>query len=96
MLLAGVAALTLPAPLLSGLRSTNEPVAKAEARSLFGRATRTEEQETGKKSLVDDEGRYREEFAKSYGGKGQRKTAEVRKTLKFCPIRAVLHLLILR
>lgn len=80
MLLAGVAALTLPAPLLSGLRSTKEPEAKVAARSLFGQATHTEEQETEKKTFVEDEGRYREEFAKSYGGKGLRKTTEVRGT----------------
>lgn len=87
MLLAGVDALTLPEPLLRGLLATTETETKAADRSLFGRASNTEEQETERKSFVENETRFRKEFAQSYSGKGLRKTTEVPRTLpRFCTV----------
>lgn len=73
--LAGVDSMTIAPDLIRLLAQTEEPEAEVVKYSIFEK--RTKAQETRAKSFVNDELKYREEFAKSYEGKGAWKTKEV-------------------
>ena len=75
--LAGVAAFTITPGLLQPLIATHQPEAEAEKHSIFKDKTNIVEQMMERTSFVDDEGKYREAFARRDGGKGQVKTRQV-------------------
>lgn len=77
--LAGVDSMTIAPELLRILSKTEEPEVDITKSSIFARETNiSDHQTTEKHSFVNDEKKYREAFARSYGGKGAWKTQEVR------------------
>ena len=80
--LAGVSSLTIAPELLQKLSETQEDLAEAARESIF---TQKEGNRSSRgigrlepRSYLKDETAYREAFAKSYGGKGEVKTKQVR------------------
>lgn len=78
MKLAGIQSLTIAPDLLRTLSSTAEAEIETIECSLFQKNPKLEGQGLEHMTFVDDEGRFRESFVKSEGGKGQAKTAQVR------------------
>ena len=77
--LAGVDSMTIAPELLRILSKTEEPEVDITESSIFARETMiSDHQTTERHSFVNDEKKYREAFARSYGGKGAWKTQEVR------------------
>ena len=76
--LAGVDSMTVAPALLRMLSETEEPEADVTNSSIFEIETKASQQAIKVHSFVNDEKKYREAFAKSYGGKGAWKTQEVR------------------
>lgn len=60
---------------------TEEPEVDIRNASIFERQTIASEQRAEVQSFVNDEERYREAFARSYGGKGAWKTQDVRPSI---------------
>ncbi|KAL9125935.1 MAG: hypothetical protein Q9217_004930 [Psora testacea] len=79
MRLAGSSSMTIAPALLRELSGTNEAEAEVASRSLFKKGAKAQEQVTERVSFIDDEIKYREAFVKSDSGKGEGKTAQVRK-----------------
>lgn len=79
--LAGVAAITIPGDMLRELRQTEGVEKELEARSLFTKHSTAEEQ-LDHQTYINDEQKYRTNFAMSDGGKGQAKTDLVK---IYCP-----------
>ena len=77
--LAGVDSMTIAPDLLHVLSKTEESETDVTAPSIFFKEIKVSQQTTETPTFVNDEKRYREAFAKSYGGKGAWKTKEVRK-----------------
>lgn len=77
MQIAGVAALTLPPWLLLALSEKTEPKQKLVECSLFKDGARAKGQDMERICYMDNEGKFREAFSQSDGGKGQVKTAQV-------------------
>ena len=78
MRLAGVTSLTLAPALIDTLSKSEESEEKVMNLSLFKQETNSTEDEIERLSFLDDENKFRKTFAKSEGGKGQSKTAQVR------------------
>ena len=78
--LAGVASLTVAPSLLHTLSRSEELESQLVDRSLFQDKATLEGQEVEHTTFIDNEAMFREAFAKSAGGKGQSKTAQVKKT----------------
>ena len=75
--LAGVDSMTIAPDLFRMLSKTEEPEVDVIASSLFSRKDKASEQTIETHDFVDNEKKYREAFARSYGGKGAWKTEEV-------------------
>lgn len=75
--LAGVNSMTVAPELLRTLSKTEEPKIDVTDSSIFERDTKATEQTIEVHSFMNDEKKYREAFARSYGGKGAWKTQEV-------------------
>lgn len=75
--LAGIASLTIAPDLLRTLSKMEEQESQLADRSLFLERAKVEELEMEYKTFIDDESKYRESFAKSEGGMGQVKMAQV-------------------
>lgn len=78
--LAGVAAMTIPGDMLRELRGAEGLVNELEARSLFNHNSITDAQ-LELQTYINDEQKYRSDFARSAGGRGQMKTTQVREPL---------------
>ena len=78
MRLAGVTSLTLAPALIDTLSKSEESEEKVMDLSLFKQETNSTGDEIERLSFLDDENKFRKTFAKSEGGKGQSKTAQVR------------------
>ncbi len=76
--LAGVDSMTIAPELLRTLSKTQEAEIGVEKSSIFERETEASGQKREVHSFVNEERKYREAFARSYGGKGAWKTQEVR------------------
>ena len=75
--LAGVDSMTIAPELLRTLSETHEAEIDITNSSIFERETKALGQKIEVHSFVNDERKYREAFARSYGGKGEWKTQEV-------------------
>ncbi|KAG9241340.1 hypothetical protein BJ878DRAFT_578322 [Calycina marina] len=73
MKLAGIAALTLPPGLMSGLRDTEDSEDEVFNLSIFDHKT-DDSQASKRLSFIDDEAKFREAFSQRENGKGQSKT----------------------
>lgn len=76
--LAGVDSMTIAPDLLRTLSKTDEGETGITNSSIFVKETKPSGQKIEIDSFVNEERKYREAFAKSYGGKGEWKTKEVR------------------
>ena len=76
--LAGVDSMTIAPELLRTLLETHEAEIDITNSSIFEGETKASGQEIKVHSFVNEEKKYREAFARSYGGKGEWKTQEVR------------------
>ena len=76
--LAGVDSMTIAPDLLRTLSKTHEAEIGITNSSIFEKETKASGQKIEVHSFVNEERKYREAFAKSYGGKGEWKTKEVR------------------
>ena len=76
--LAGVDSMTIAPDLLRTLSKTHEGEIGITDSSIFVKETNPLGQKIETPSFVNEERKYREAFAKSYGGKGEWKTKEVR------------------
>ena len=76
--LAGVDSMTIAPELLRTLSKTHEADIGITNSSIFDKAPKASGQKIEGHSFVNEERKYREAFARSYGGKGKWKTQEVR------------------
>ena len=76
--LAGVDSMTIAPELLRTLSKTHEAEIGITNSSIFEKDTKASGQEIEVHNFANDERKYREAFARSYGGKGKWKTQEVR------------------
>ena len=76
--LAGVDSMTIAPELLRTLSETHEAEIDIRISSIFERETKASGQKKEVQRFVNEEEKYREAFARSYGGKGEWKTQEVR------------------
>ena len=76
--LAGIDSMTIAPELLRTLSETHEAEIGITNSSIFERETEASGQKIEVHSFVNEERKYREAFARSYGGKGEWKTQEVR------------------
>ena len=76
--LAGVDSMTIAPELLRTLSKTHEAEIGIKNSSIFEGRTEAPGQKIEVHSFVSEEGKFRAAFARSYGGKGEWKTQEVR------------------
>ena len=76
--LAGVDSMTIAPELLRTLSETHEAEIGIRHSSIFERKTKASGQTIEVQRFINEERKYREAFARSYGGKGEWKTQEVR------------------
>ena len=76
--LAGVDSMTIAPELLRTLSETHEAEISIRYSSIFERETKASGQNIEVQRFINEERKYREAFARSYSGKGEWKTQEVR------------------